>query len=111
MWLNKAAWGKGYATEGARALVRKWFAELGVQRVTADTMSVNSLSRRVMEKVGLVYVRTWFGDWPESIEGPARGSRVRPEQGGVASGHGGLLTRRRPILRAAANSCRIVCLS
>ncbi|MBT2511894.1 GNAT family N-acetyltransferase [Streptomyces sp. ISL-98] len=71
--LNKAAWGKGYATEGARALVRKGFAELGVQRVTADTMSVNSRSRRMMEKAGLVYVRTWFGDWPESIEGSEHG--------------------------------------
>ena len=28
--LRRAAWGKGYATEGSRALIRKGFAELGV---------------------------------------------------------------------------------
>src|SRR5438128_12296035 len=33
--LRRSAWGKGYATEGSRALVQKGFAELGVQRVVA----------------------------------------------------------------------------
>lgn len=31
--LRRAAWGKGYATEGSRALIRKGFTELGVERV------------------------------------------------------------------------------
>jgi RimJ/RimL family protein N-acetyltransferase len=30
--LKKSAWGRGYATEGSRALIRKGFTELGVQR-------------------------------------------------------------------------------
>lgn len=30
--LRRSAWGKGYATEGARALIRKGFTELGVER-------------------------------------------------------------------------------
>ena len=30
--LKRSAWGKGYATEGSRALIRKGFTELGVQR-------------------------------------------------------------------------------
>jgi RimJ/RimL family protein N-acetyltransferase len=51
--LRRSAWGKGYATEGSRALIRKGFTELGVQRVVAETMAVNSASRRVMEKAGL----------------------------------------------------------
>jgi RimJ/RimL family protein N-acetyltransferase len=67
--LRRAAWGKGYATEGARALVRKAFAEMGVRRVTAHTMTVNMRSRRVMEKAGLSYVRTFFEEWPDIIEG------------------------------------------
>ncbi|UYQ66162.1 GNAT family N-acetyltransferase [Streptomyces peucetius] len=71
--LRKAAWGRGYATEGARALIHKGFAELGVQRVTANTMAVNAGSRRVMEKSGLKYVRTYFGDWPETIDGSEHG--------------------------------------
>ncbi len=71
--LRRVAWGRGYATEGARALLRKGFTELGVERVTANTMTVNSGSRRVMEKAGLMYVRTYFGDWPDAIEGSEHG--------------------------------------
>ncbi len=54
--LRKSAWGKGYATEGSRALIRKGFTESGVQRVTAEAMAVNQASRRVMEKAGLKLV-------------------------------------------------------
>jgi RimJ/RimL family protein N-acetyltransferase len=57
--LRKAAWGKGYATEGARALIRKGFTELGVRRVYATTYQDNRASRRVMEKAGLTLVRTY----------------------------------------------------
>ncbi|WP_424527843.1 GNAT family N-acetyltransferase [Sphaerisporangium viridialbum] len=71
--LNKAAWGTGYATEGARALIRKGFTGLEVERVTANTMTVNTRSRRVMEKAGLSFVRSFTGDWPEVIEGSEHG--------------------------------------
>jgi RimJ/RimL family protein N-acetyltransferase len=71
--LRKFAWGKGYATEGSRALIRKGFTELGVQRVVAETMAVNAASRRVMEKSGLTYVRTFHQEWPERIEGEEHG--------------------------------------
>jgi RimJ/RimL family protein N-acetyltransferase len=71
--LRPAAWGKGYATEGSRALIRKAFIEYGVRRVIAQTMTVNTASRRVMEKCGLSYVRTFFQDWPEAIEGTEQG--------------------------------------
>jgi RimJ/RimL family protein N-acetyltransferase len=71
--LTRAAWGHGYATEGSRALVAKGFTELGVERVFAHTMTVNVRSRRVMEKTGLRYVRTFFEEWPETIEGSEHG--------------------------------------
>ncbi|MFI6698152.1 GNAT family N-acetyltransferase [Streptomyces sp. NPDC050509] len=71
--LRRAAWGRGYATEGARALVRTAFTALGAQRVTAQTMTVNTGSRRVLEKAGLRYVRTFFEEWPETIEGSEQG--------------------------------------
>jgi RimJ/RimL family protein N-acetyltransferase len=71
--LRRSAWGKGYATEGARALIRKGFTELGVRRVVAHTMTVNRASRRVMEKLGLTLVRTFFEEWPEVIEGGEHG--------------------------------------
>lgn len=57
--LHKAAWGKGYGTEGSRALIRKGFAELGVRRVVASTYQDNLGSRRVMEKAGMTLVRTF----------------------------------------------------
>jgi RimJ/RimL family protein N-acetyltransferase len=71
--MRKSAWGKGYATEGSRALIRKGFTELGVQRVVAETMVVNSASRRVMEKSGLRLVRTFHQPWPYPMEGDQYG--------------------------------------
>jgi RimJ/RimL family protein N-acetyltransferase len=71
--LRRPAWGKGYATEGSRALIQKGFAEFGVQRVVASTMVVNVASRRVMEKTGLRFVRTFHQPWPDYIEGQEEG--------------------------------------
>jgi RimJ/RimL family protein N-acetyltransferase len=71
--LRRDAWGRGYATEGCRALIRKGFTELGIDRVYAETMAVNAASRRVLEKAGLLHVRTFVSDWPESIPGDEHG--------------------------------------
>ncbi|WP_433184195.1 GNAT family N-acetyltransferase [Actinoallomurus sp. CA-150999] len=71
--LHRFAWGRGHATEGARALVHKGFTELGVRRVIAQTMAVNTASRRVLEKTGLTYVRTFHEDWPDPIAGAEHG--------------------------------------
>ncbi|MEM7118288.1 MAG: GNAT family N-acetyltransferase [Chloroflexota bacterium] len=57
--LHKAAWGKGYATEGARALIDKGFGEWGIVRIVATTYEHNLGSRRVMAKVGLTFVRSF----------------------------------------------------
>ncbi|MCO1574397.1 GNAT family N-acetyltransferase [Crossiella sp. SN42] len=66
-------WGRGYATEGARALVRKGFTDLGVQRVWAQTMAVNTASRRVMERAGLKHVRTFFPHFDDPLPGTEQG--------------------------------------
>ncbi len=71
--LNRSAWGHGYATEGSRALIHKGFTDLAVERVTANTMAVNTRSRRVMVKSGLSFLRNFTGDWPEAIEGSEHG--------------------------------------
>ena len=71
--LRRSAWGKGYATEGSRALIQKGFAELGVRRVVASTIVVNVASHRVMEKAGLKFVRTFHQPWPDYIEGEEEG--------------------------------------
>lgn len=53
--LKKSAWGKGYATEGSRALILKGFSELGTQQVVSSALAVNKASTRVMEKAGLKF--------------------------------------------------------
>lgn len=57
--LRQAAWGQGYATEGARALIRRAFTELGARRVFATTYEHHLASRRVMEKAGMKVARTF----------------------------------------------------
>ncbi len=57
--LRQVAWGYGYATEGSRALIRKGFNELGVQRVYATTYEENLASRHVLEKLGMTLVRSF----------------------------------------------------
>jgi RimJ/RimL family protein N-acetyltransferase len=77
--LRPTAWGRGYAAEGARALLRRAFEQYagpGFDRVVATTMAVNAASRRVMEKAGLVYVRTFFIAWPDPIDGAEHGDVV-----------------------------------
>lgn len=71
--LHRAAWGRGYATEGARALMTLGFTEFGVRRVWAETMAVNPASRRVMEKSGLHYVRTFHLEWDDPLPGTEQG--------------------------------------
>lgn len=56
--LWQSAWGKGYATEGSRALLGKAFTELGVHTVWAETMAVNRGSRNIMEKLEMTLVDT-----------------------------------------------------
>lgn len=51
--LRRSAWGHGYATEGARALIALAFIEIGARRVMAGTYEHNVGSRRVMEKAGM----------------------------------------------------------
>lgn len=71
--LKAAVWGRGYATEGARALIRKGFTEFGVRRVWGQTMAVNIASRRVMEKAGLRYVRTFHPHFDDPLPGTEHG--------------------------------------
>jgi RimJ/RimL family protein N-acetyltransferase len=72
--LRRTVWGKGYATEGARALIRKAFTELAVQRVVATTYEHNLASRRVLEKVGMRIVRQ-FRLTPQDV---ARATTYQP---------------------------------
>jgi len=46
-------WGKGYATEGARACLKYGFETLKVEEIVAFTAVPNTRSRAVMEKIGM----------------------------------------------------------
>jgi RimJ/RimL family protein N-acetyltransferase len=71
--LRRDVWGRGYATEGSRALIDTAFRHFGVRRVHAETMAVHVASRRVMERSGLRYARTFHQDWPDPIPGDEHG--------------------------------------
>lgn len=61
--LARAAWGRGYATEVAGALVEHAFGALGMPRVMAQVEPDNARSRRVLEKLGMTQrgVRLAYG--------------------------------------------------
>lgn len=52
--LTPAAWGRGYATEAARAALEFAFTRLGLHEVVAITVPANEPSRRVMQRLGMV---------------------------------------------------------
>lgn len=51
--LNEKSWGKGLATEGARACLDLAFGQFHLPEVVAFTTPANLPSRRVMEKLGM----------------------------------------------------------
>ncbi len=51
--LARSAWGRGYGTEAARALVEHAFAALDAPRVVAQVEPDNLASRHVLEKLGM----------------------------------------------------------
>lgn len=71
--LRRAMWGRGLASEGAKALIDLGFSRLGYLRIFAGTMAVNQGSRRVMEKAGLVYERTIHVDFRDPLPGNEHG--------------------------------------
>jgi RimJ/RimL family protein N-acetyltransferase len=71
--LRREAWGRGYATEGSRALIDHGFAERGIRRVLAETIAVHTASRRVMENCGMRLLRVFHADWPDRIPGDEHG--------------------------------------
>jgi len=52
-WLGKPYWGKGYAVEAARALVRFGFEQMGLERVEAKCFLENRAGQHVIEKLGM----------------------------------------------------------
>ena len=71
--LPREHWRRGYAGEGSRELLRHGFQDLGLSRVFAQTMAVNTPSRATMESLGMRYVRTWVVDFDDPLPGTDQG--------------------------------------
>ena len=57
-------WRRGYASEGARELIRYGFEDVGLDRIFAQTMAVNAASRATMTAVGLTFARAFVSGEP-----------------------------------------------
>ena len=54
-WIGVPYWGRGYATEASRALLRFGFVDLALHRIQARHFLRNPASGRVLEKVGMQF--------------------------------------------------------
>lgn len=50
----RRAWGRGYATEAARAVLEDGFSRLGFDRIWAFTIPRNERSQAVMQRLGMI---------------------------------------------------------
>lgn len=80
--LVRAAWGRGYATEGSRALVTYAFEVLGARRLTAHALEANRGSRHVLEKSGFR-----FAGFYQETRFPGGAPAVQYEQTAPATKH------------------------
>jgi RimJ/RimL family protein N-acetyltransferase len=84
-------WGKGLATEGARAALDYAFTKLRLSEVVSFTTVDNLRSRRVMEKIGMTHDPGDDFDHPDIAEGhPLRGHvlyRLRNAEGTKLTAH------------------------
>jgi RimJ/RimL family protein N-acetyltransferase len=51
--LKRSAWGKGYASEAARAWLRFGFETIGLDEIVSFTSRINLPSQKVMERIGM----------------------------------------------------------
>lgn len=54
-WLGAPCWGKGYATEAAREMLRYGFENLQLHRIFASHFKHNPASGRILRKLGMRY--------------------------------------------------------
>lgn len=62
--LLRRHWRRGYAAEGARELIRYGFGDIGLNRIFAQTMAVNTPSRATMTAAGLTFARAFVSGDP-----------------------------------------------
>ncbi len=70
--LARSAWGRGYATEAARACLAFGFETLELPEILAVTTAANLRSRAVMRRIGMTRDPADDFDDPTVPEGPLR---------------------------------------
>jgi RimJ/RimL family protein N-acetyltransferase len=70
--LARARWGRGYATEAARAALDFAFDRLGLDEIVAVTVPDNWRLRRVMDRIGMICAAADDFDHPGLPEGPLK---------------------------------------
>jgi RimJ/RimL family protein N-acetyltransferase len=71
--IQRGHWRRGLASEGSRELMRYGFMDIGLRRIFAQTLAVNTPSRAVMTSLGMHYVRSFPADYPDGIPGVEHG--------------------------------------
>jgi ribosomal-protein-alanine N-acetyltransferase len=74
--LARNAWGQGYATEAATALLEDGFGRVGLPEIVAFTAQINRRSRLVMERLGMSRDPTRDFEHPRLPEGHPLRSHV-----------------------------------
>ncbi|HZT89063.1 MAG TPA: GNAT family N-acetyltransferase [Stellaceae bacterium] len=70
--LAQPYWGRGYASEAARASLDYGFGRLGLAEIVAVTVPANRASRGVMERLGMTRDAADDFDHPRVAEGPLK---------------------------------------
>lgn len=70
-WIGVPYWGRGFATEAARAVMQFGFETLRLNRIFASHFSRNPASGRVLQKIGMRHegtMRGHFRKWDEYVD-------------------------------------------
>lgn len=63
----KASWNQGYATEAAKKCIQLGFDKFGIKRIVGRAMVDNIASIKVLEKLGLTFLKEFNFDGEEGV--------------------------------------------
>ena len=58
-WVGEKYWGNGFATEAGERLIKRAFEDLGMNVIWVNYFTGNEKSKRIQEKLGFVYYKTF----------------------------------------------------